>query len=464
MSFLVDETNKNSDTNSADKKRQLREMIKYSRTVTCYGKIEKVVGMTIESTGPESNVGDLCYIYPSREAKFTGGGIKAEVIGIQDERVFLMPFEDISGIGPKSLVESTGETLKVPVGDALMGRIIDGIGNPIDGKGEIKTDEYYPVVSKSPNPLDRPRISERLVMGVKAIDGLLTVGEGQRIGILSGTGVGKSTLLGMIARNVEADINVIGLVGERGREVKEFIERDLKEKGLERSVLVIATSDQPAMQRLKCAMTATTIAEYYKDRGKKVLLMMDSLTRFARAQRDIGLAAGETPIARGYTPTLYSVMPRLLERAGNFENGSITGIYTVLVEGDDVNEPISDEVRGIIDGHIVLSREIATRNHYPAIDVLGSISRLMTEIVDKRHLDLAGEMRNLLSVYETNRDLINLGAYRKGADAKIDEAISKIDKINEFLQQDIIEAVDYKRTVKIMSDILQKEPKRRAGL
>jgi flagellum-specific ATP synthase len=453
MSFLIDKIKNNGDNND-----NIRDMIKYSRTVARYGKIEKVVGMTIESAGPDVSVGDLCYIYPSRTEKLSEGGIKAEVIGIHEERVFLMPFGDISGIGPKSLVESTGETLKVPVGEALMGRIIDGIGNPIDGKGEIKTNEYYPVENKISNPLNRPRIKDRITMGVKAIDGLLTVGEGQRIGIFSGSGVGKSTLLGMIARNVEADINVIGLVGERGREVKEFIERDLKEKGLERSVLVIATSDQPAMQRLKCAMTATTIAEYFKDKGKKVLLMMDSLTRFARAQRDIGLAAGETPIARGYTPTLYSVMPKLLERAGRFDKGSITAIYTVLVEGDDVNDPISDEVRGIIDGHIVLSREVAMRNHYPAIDILASISRLMNDIADKKHLQLAGEMRNLLAVYERDRDLINIGAYRKGSDPKTDEAINKIDGINEFLQQEIMETFDYKKTVKIMSDTLQKEP------
>ena len=462
MSFLINKEKYDSDINSVSEKRrlnglrELRENIKYSRTVSHYGKIEKVVGMTIESSGPEANVGDLCYIYPTRAHKLSGGGIKAEVIGIHEKRVFLMPFEDISGIGPKSLVESTGETLKVPVGDALMGRIVDGVGNPIDGKGEIKAERYYAVENKIENPLQRPRIEDRITMGVKAIDGLLTVGEGQRIGIFSGSGVGKSTLLGMIARNVEADINVIGLVGERGREVNEFIERDLKEKGLERSVLVIATSNQPAMQRLKCAMTATTIAEYFKDRGKKVLLMMDSLTRFARAQRDIGLAAGETPIARGYTPTLYSVMPKLLERAGRFDRGSITGIYTVLVEGDDVSEPIADEVRGIIDGHIVLSREVAMRNHYPAIDVLGSISRLMNDIVDKGHLKLAGEMRNLLSTYNTNADLINIGAYRKGSDVKIDEAIAKIDRINAFLRQETMESFDYRKTVKIMSETLRK--------
>ena len=435
---------------------QWSEMIKYSNTVSCYGKIEKVVGLTVESTGPDVNIGDLCYIYPTRAEKMLGGGIKAEVIGINDEKVLLMPFEEVHGVGPKSIVESTGETLKIPVGEALMGRIIDGFGNPMDGKGEIKTEEYYSVENAAENPLARPRIEDRITMGVKAIDGLLTCGEGQRIGIFSGSGVGKSTLLGMIARNVEADINVIGLVGERGREVREFIERDLREKGLSRSVLVIATSDQPAMQRLKCALTATTVAEYFKDRGKKVLLMMDSLTRFAMAQREVGLAAGETPIARGYTPSLYKIMPKLLERAGRFERGSITAIYTVLVEGDDVTEPISDTVRSILDGHIVLSRDIAMKNHFPAIDILGSISRLMNDIVDAKHLKLAGDMRNLISTYTTNADLINIGAYKKGSDLKIDEAINKINKINAFLQQEIMENFDYGKTVKIMSDALQK--------
>ena len=436
--------------------RPLKDMIKYAQTVTHYGKIEKVLGMTIVSTGPDANVGDLCYIYPTREDKILGRGVRAEVVGISEDRVSLMPFEDISGLGAGSIVESTGEVLKIPVGEALMGRIVDGAGSPIDGKGEIKAEKYYPVHNIVSNPLTRPRIENRITMGVKAIDGLLTCGEGQRIGIFSGSGVGKSTLLGMIARNVEADINVIGLVGERGREVREFIERDLKEKGLERSVLVIATSDQSAMLRLKCALTATTIAEYFKDKGKKVLLMMDSLTRFARAQRDIGLAAGETPIARGYTPTLYGVMPKLLERAGRFDKGSITGIYTVLVEGDDVNEPISDEVRSIIDGHIVLSRDVAMRNHYPAIDILGSVSRLMNDIVEKKHLKLAGDMRGLLKEYETNRDLINIGAYKRGSSEKIDESINKIDKINAFLQQEVMETFDYEKTVRIMSETLQK--------
>jgi flagellum-specific ATP synthase len=292
-------------------------------------------------------------------------------------------------------------------------------------------------------------------MGVKAIDGLLTCGEGQRLGIFAGSGVGKSTLLGMIARNVEADINIIALVGERGREVREFMERDLKEKGMERSVLVVATSDQSAMMRLKCALTATTLAEYFRDKGKKVLLMMDSLTRFAMAQREIGLAVGEPPIARGYTPSLYAELPKLLERAGRFDKGSITGIYTVLVEGDDVNEPISDTVRGIIDGHIVLSREVAMKNHYPAIDILGSISRLMHDIVAPSPTELAGTMRSLMSAYSVNYDLISTGAYKKGTNPNIEEAINKIDGINAFLRQEVMEVFDYNRTLKMMAEALK---------
>ena len=438
-----------------EKAAKIIDALRYGQTVAYYGKIEKVVGMTIESTGPEVNVGDLCLVYPSRAAKAEGEGVQAEVIGIKEKKVLLMPFDDISGIGPGSIVESTGTVLRVPVGDALMGRIIDGIGNPIDGEGEIKSTEYYSVQNKVSNPLDRPRIDNMITMGVKAIDGLLTCGEGQRIGIFAGSGVGKSTLLGMIARNVEADINIIALVGERGREVREFLERDLKKKGMERSILVIATSDQSAMMRLKCAMTATTVAEYFRDKGKKVLLMMDSLTRFAMAQREIGLAIGEPPIARGYTPSLYEKLPKLLERAGKFNTGSITGIYTVLVEGDDVNEPISDTVRGIIDGHIVLSRHVAMKDHYPAIDILGSISRLMNDIVEPTHLKLASNMRNLLSTYNENYDLISTGAYKKGSNAKIEEAINKIDKINAFLKQEVMEVFDYNKTLKFMAESLK---------
>ena len=431
------------------------DMIRHSETVACYGKIEKVVGMMIESSGPEVSVGDLCLIYPSRAAKSAGGGVKAEVVGIDERKVKLMPFDDISGIGPGSIVETTSNALRVPVGEGLVGRILNGVGEPIDDRGPVRAEDYYAVYNKISNPLNRPRIDTRMNMGVKAIDGLLTCGEGQRIGIFSGSGVGKSTLLGMIARNVEADINVIALVGERGREVRDFLERDLGEKGMARSVLVVATGDQSAMMRLKCPLTATTIAEYFRDKGKKVLLMMDSLTRFARAQRDIGLSAGEMPVARGYTPSLYGILPKLLERAGRFDKGSITGIYTVLVEGDDVNEPISDEVRGIIDGHIVLSRDIAMRNHFPAIDIQASISRLMTEIVDPKHLRLAGDMRNLMAEYYSKEDMINIGQYKKGTNPRIDEAINKIDNINNFLKQEIMESFNYQQTLKIMTEALK---------
>lgn len=436
-------------------KNSIDENLKYGQTLSYYGKIEKVIGLTIESSGPDANVGDLCLIYPSRANKSAVHGVKAEVIGINEEKLLLLPYEEISGIGPGSIVESTNEVLKVPVGEGLLGRIIDGIGNPIDGLGPIRTAEYYPVQNKISNPLGRPRISSRITLGVKAIDGLMTMGEGQRIGIFAGSGVGKSTLLGMIARNIESDLNVIALVGERGREVREFIERDLKEKGMSRSVIVCATSDQSAMMRLKCAMTATTIAEYYKDQGKKVLLMMDSLTRFAMAQREIGLARGEHPVSRGYPNSLYQIMPKLLERAGKFDKGSITGIYTVLVEGDDVNEPISDNVRSIIDGHIVLSREVAQKNHYPAIDILGSVSRLMNDIVDPKHNKVANELREIMSVYKTNEDLINIGAYKKGTNPKIDEAINKIDKINGFLKQGVMEKFDYNKALKLMSDAIK---------
>ncbi|MDD2484856.1 MAG: FliI/YscN family ATPase, partial [Eubacteriales bacterium] len=350
--------------------------IRNAQTYRSFGKIDKVIGMMIESVGPECSVGELCKIYVRGDQEF----IHAEVVGFRGNKVLLMPYEEPEGISSGDLVEAVNTALTIGVSDKLVGRVINAIGQPIDEKGPIEDSIRCEVQSVRSNPLSRPRISEILEFGVKAIDGLLTIGKGQRMGIFAGSGVGKSTLMGMIARNVKADINVIALVGERGREVREFLERDLGPEGLERSVLIVSTSDQPPMQRMKCAMAATTIAEYFKDQGKDVLLMMDSLTRFAMAQREIGLATGEPPVARGYTPSIYSMMPKLLERTGNFEKGSITGIYTVLVEGDDVNEPISDTVRGIIDGHIVLSRKIAMRNHYPAIDILGSVSRLMNDI------------------------------------------------------------------------------------
>jgi flagellum-specific ATP synthase len=415
-----------------------------------YGRIDKVIGMMIESSGPDCKVGDLCRIYGH------GGRdhISAEVVGFRGNKVLLMPYEEPEGISSGNLVETTHSALKIGMSENLIGRVISAVGEPIDDGGPIECDMLYEVQSASSNPLSRPRIRDVLEFGIKPIDGLLTIGKGQRMGIFSGSGIGKSTLLGMIARNVKADVNVIALVGERGREVREFLERDLGEEGLARSVLVVATSDQPPMQRMKCALVATTIAEYFKDLGRDVLLMMDSLTRFAMAQREIGLATGEPPVARGYTPSIYSMMPKLLERTGNFENGSITGIYTVLVEGDDVNEPIADTVRGIIDGHIVLSRKIAARNHYPAIDVLGSVSRLMNDIADKNQIDAAGKLRSLLSVYDANYDLVSIGAYKSGTNKALDEALSKMDRINEFLRQDIYGKFPYDDSVSMMKSAI----------
>ncbi len=415
------------------------------------GKIEKIIGMTIESTGPSCNIGDVCRIYTKDMQDF----IFAEVVGFQEDKVLLMPYTDLEGVGPGSIVDNTGEKLMVKTGEALMGRIIDAIGNPLDGGAPLEYTDAVPISGIPVNPLTRPKIKEPIELGVKAIDGLLTLGKGQRIGIFAGSGVGKSTLMGMIARKVKADLNVIALVGERGREVREFIENDLGEEGMARSVVVVATSDQSAMMRNKCPLTATAIAEYYMQQGKDVLLMMDNLTRFAMAQREIGLAIGEPPIARGYTPSIYSQMPKLLERAGCFEQGSITGIYAVLVEGDDTNEPISDTVRGIIDGHIILSRKIAAQNHYPAIDILPSVSRLMSTICSKEHKDAAGKLRNLLALYTKNADLISIGAYKPGTNPALDEAVRKIDGINNFLTQKTDEAFTMEETIRLLEEAVK---------
>ncbi|MDR1754139.1 MAG: FliI/YscN family ATPase [Eubacterium sp.] len=414
------------------------------------GKIEKIIGMTIEASGPDCNIGDVCRIYGKDMKSYT----LAEVVGFNSDNVLLMPYTDIEGIGPGSIVDNTGGKLMVKTGQALIGRIIDAVGCPLDGGDELDYTGETSISGISINPLTRPKIAEPIELGVKAIDGLMTIGKGQRIGIFAGSGVGKSTLMGMIARKVKADLNVIALVGERGREVREFIENDLGEEGMARSVVVVATSDQPAMMRNKCPQTATAIAEYFMSQGLDVLLMMDNLTRFAMAQREVGLSIGEPPIARGYTPSIYSAMPKLLERAGCFERGSITGIYAVLVEGDDTNEPIADTVRGIIDGHIILSRKIAARNHYPAIDVLGSVSRLMTLICDEGHIDSANRMRNLMALYESNADLINIGAYKKGTNAALDEAIGKIDGINSFLKQGIKDSFDLSDTVIMLKEAI----------
>ena len=431
---------------------KLPELIQKAETISHIGKIENVIGMAMESSGNRASIGDIAMIYNEEKHR----QIPVEVVGFRGDKMQLMAYENLNGVAAGSFVRNTRKRLKIPVGEFLRGRIIDATGNPMDDLGPLPSSRYYYVENTYINPLTRPPITDPLEFGVKAIDGLNTVGKGQRIGIFAGSGVGKSTLLGMIARNVKADINVIALVGERGREVREFIEKDLGPEGMKRSVLVVATSDQPAMLRMKCPLVATTIAEYFKDQGKDVLLMMDSLTRFAMARREIGLATGEPPVARGYTPSIYAEFPKLLERSGKFEKGSITGIYTVLVEGDDTNEPIADTVRGILDGHIVLSRKLANSNHYPAIDINASISRLMSAIATPEHKKLAGRLRDLYSLYIQNEDLISIGAYKAGTNPELDYAISKIGQINQFLMQNVEEAFSVDEIVKILRDMLEK--------
>ena len=432
--------------------KKLPGLITSSETVSHIGKIENIVGMAMEASGGAGSIGDIVMIYNEDLKK----QVPAEVVGFHEDMLQLMAYDDMSGIGAGSFVRNTRKRLKIPVGEALRGRVIDSMGQPMDDKGPIESSRYYYVESPKINPLSRPRIDEKLDFGIKAIDGLNTIGKGQRIGIFAGSGVGKSTLLGMIAKNVKTDINVIALVGERGREVREFIEKDLGEEGMRRTVLVVATSDQPAMLRMKCPLVATTSAEYFKDQGKDVLLMMDSLTRFAMAQREIGLATGEPPVARGYTPSIYAEFPKLLERSGNFENGSITGVYTVLVEGDDTNEPVADTVRGILDGHIVLTRKLANEGHFPAIDIGASISRLMTSIVSREHQDAASGIRNILSIYMQNEDLVSIGAYKAGTNPKLDYAISKINQVNDFLMQKVDEKFTYEEIIAEMERILAK--------
>jgi len=379
----------------------------------------------------------------------------SEVVGFKDGKTVLMPYEVTKGIGLGSMVENEGRPLTVKVGDHLLGKILDGLGRPLDGS-EVENGVAYSVEASPPSAMSRELIDEVLSLGVKAVDGLMTVGKGQRIGIFAGSGVGKSTLMGMFARNTKADINVIALIGERGREVREFIERDLGEEGMKRSVVVVATSDKPALERNKAAKTATAIAEYFRDKGNDVLLMMDSLTRFSMAQREIGLASGEPPVTRGYPPSVYSEMPKLLERAGRASKGSITGLYTVLVDGDDFNEPITDTARSILDGHIMLNRKLAHKNHYPSIDVLQSISRCMSTIVEKNHKVNAGKLKNVLATYSEAEDLINIGAYKSGSNPGIDFAITKIDAVNQFLQQETDEKFDYEQTIVLLDELFEK--------
>ena len=431
--------------------RQMIRQVYNAETYSLTGKIENIVGMSIEASGGRAAVGDICRIYSGD----TGGQVTAEVVGFKNDRILLMPYSAMNGISAGNFVRNTGRQLTLQVSEKLRGRIINALGQPIDGKGPI-TDGVRHCISGVPiNPLSRPPIREKMEFGVKAIDSMLTIGKGQRIGIFAGSGVGKSTLMGMIAKNVKADINVIALVGERGREVLEFVQKDLGEEGMARSILVVATSDQPAMLRMKCPSVATGIAEYFRDQGYDVLLMMDSLTRFAMAQREIGLAIGEPPVSRGYTPSIYTELPKLLERSGKFEKGSITGVYTVLVEGDDTNEPIADTVRGILDGHIVLSRALAHANHYPAIDISQSVSRLMTEIVTPEHRQLASRIRDVLSTYEKNADLVAIGAYKPGTNRKLDYALAKIDAINNFLCQGVDESFSSAKSLKLMEDVLK---------
>ncbi|MBR1930427.1 MAG: flagellar protein export ATPase FliI [Lachnospiraceae bacterium] len=410
------------------------------------GKVVNVVGLTIESAGPDARLGDICKIIP--EAEGGAAPIFAEVVGFKDKKTLLMPYDVVDGIGLGSIVENTGNPLTVTVSDALLGKTVNGLGRPIDGIEIAGKD--YPVEAAPPDPMSRTIIDTVLPLGVKAVDGLITVGKGQRIGIFAGSGVGKSTLMGMFARNTKADINVIALIGERGREVREFIERDLGEEGMKRSVVVVATSDRPALERNKAAKTATAIAEYFRDQGKDVLLMMDSLTRFSMAQREIGLASGEPPVTRGYPPSVYSEMPKLLERAGRAERGSITGLYTVLVDGDDFNEPITDTARSILDGHIMLSRKLGHKNHYPAIDILQSISRCMGQIAEKSHKQAASRLKTVMATYNEAEDLINIGAYRSGSNPSIDYAISKIDAVNAFLCQDVDEKFTFDDTIEML--------------
>ena len=415
------------------------------------GRVAKVVGLSIESVGPDAKLNDLCRIIPKDNPDKS---IYAEVVGFKDKRILLMPFESVDGIAPGCMVENTGKPLMIKVGPELLGKSLDGLGNPTDGSSISYTAEY-PCEAAPPDPMEREIISEVLPLGVKAVDGLITVGKGQRIGIFAGSGVGKSTLLGMFARNTKADINVIALIGERGREVREFIERDLGEEGMKRSVLIVATSDKPALIRNKAAKTATAIAEYFRDQGKDVLLMMDSLTRFSMAQREIGLASGEPPVTRGYPPSVYSELPKLLERAGMSKKGSITGLYTVLVDGDDFNEPITDTARSILDGHIMLNRKLANKNHYPAIDVLMSISRVMSQIVDKEHKAVAGRLKNVLATYSEAEDLINIGAYKNGSNKEIDYAIEKHEAVNKYLLQGVDDKYEFSEEIKLLNDIFK---------
>lgn len=428
------------------------DLLDQASPVEVRGRVTEVTGLVMKAFVPGARIGDLCLINSAYQKE----PVAAEVVGFREGQVFLMPLGDMEGIGLDSEVINTNRPLSVKVGPELLGRILNGLGQPIDNKGKLPDGlKEYSVMATPPDPLQRKRILTHISVGVNAIDGLLTVGEGQRIGLFAAAGVGKSTLLGMIARNTEAQVNIISLIGERGREVRDFLEKDLGEEGLKRSVIVCATSDTSSLVRLKSAYVATAMAEYFRDQGLKVMLMMDSVTRFARAQREIGLAIGEPPARQGYTPSVFSTLPKLLERTGNSDKGSITAFYTVLVAGDDMNEPVADEVRSILDGHIILSRKLASSGHYPAIDVSLSVSRVMDAVVTKEHRKTANQFREVLATYEKERDLIVIGAYQKGSDPRVDYAINKIDKINDFLKQDLYSKVPFEEVEKRLIELFK---------
>ena len=426
---------------------RLRDKVNNTKTMYLEGRVSKVIGLTIEVEGIQAFVGELCIIYNQNNKP-----INCEVVGFKEKYVVLMPLGELSGIAPGCKVVPQGKPLGVNCSDDLLGKILDGLGNPFNSD-EALSGENYPLENQPPDPLKRERIKYVMPTGVRAIDGFITVGEGQRIGIFAGSGVGKSTTLGMIAREAKADVNVIALIGERGREVLEFIEKDLGPEGMKKSVVVCATSDQPALVRMKGALAATAIAEYFRDTGRKVILMMDSVTRFAMAQREVGLAIGEPPASKGYTPSVFAKLPQLMERSGTSDKGSITAFYTVLVDGDDFNEPIADAVRGILDGHIVLSRALAHKNHFPAIDILNSISRLMSSIAEDDHKAAASMARDLLATYKDAEDLINIGAYVKGSNNKIDLAIRYNEALNDFLKQGINEKAPYNESIKFLNSV-----------
>jgi flagellum-specific ATP synthase len=427
----------------------LKQKVQSTELVYVEGIVKKVIGLTIEVEGIRAFVGEVCTIFNEKNEPIT-----CEVVGFKEDNVILMPLGELIGIAPGCRVVAEGRPLSINCSNDLLGKILDGLGNPLQGD-ELKGGSQYQLDRDPPDPLKRKRIKDILPTGVRAIDGFLTCGEGQRVGIFAGSGVGKSTTLGMIAKYAQADVNVISLIGERGREVLDFIERDLGEEGIKKSVIVCATSDRPALVRIKGAFTATAIAEYFRDQGKKVILMMDSVTRFAMAQREVGLAIGEPPATKGYTPSVFAMLPRLMERSGMSDKGSITAFYTVLVDGDDFNEPIADAVRGILDGHIVLSRALAAKNHYPAIDILSSVSRLMAEIAEDEHKKTASFARDLLATYKDSEDLINIGAYVKGSNKKVDMAITYNESIERFLKQGVTEHTNFKDSLASLKSIFR---------